>query len=254
MVILVTNILRRSLLESPPSTALIPMTSLREISDTELRIAVARRLIRYLSPYPWGHLAAEVKGRRIAYKHLVEKVWAGAKDDPYHSWSFGSSVLWSPVTITSRGFVRYRRPERGEQMAWFLSREPPRSQERLEQKDRMNPLVMDITASIQNQLKQDRKATILYDCRFLVSFHLNRIPKWLQEDLGDQRKKSRIIISNHSKFYLPQIVLRREDFEDLVLLTPKWSDQQPGFKSFVWACAERTRWIDVKFIRPYSHI
>ncbi|KAK7693975.1 hypothetical protein QCA50_003550 [Cerrena zonata] len=250
----VTDILRRSILHSPPSTALIPMVALHQITAPEVRIALTRRLIRYLSPYPWGHLAAEVKGRRIAYEQLVEKVWAGAKDDPYHSWSFGSYVLWSPVTITSKGFVRYRRPDPGERMAWFLSREPPRSQEQRGQKERMNPLVLDVTPTLKSQLKQERVARILYDCRFLITFHLNRMPKWLQEEFDDQTKEPRIIIRNSSKFFLPQVILKRTGFDDLVLLTAKWDDRQPGFQSFLWACAERVRWIDATFVRPYSHV
>ena len=199
-------------------------------------------------------MAAEIKGRQAAYEALVEKVWSGAEGESYRSYSFGSNVLWHPVAITERGFIRYRRPEEGEQAAWFLSREPPRSWQSKDQQERMNPLIVDITPKVASQIDRRGTVKVLYDCRFLITFHMDRFPKWLQAEFENPKKDPRIIIRNHSKFYLPQVILKREGEEDVVLMFARWDDRQPGFRNFVWSNTEWNRWIDAGFARTYSHL
>ncbi|CAL1705603.1 unnamed protein product [Somion occarium] len=254
----VTNILRRVRLPSPPSTILISTEDLQTITDVEVAIALSRRIMRHISPFPYGHISAEAKGNRSGFEDLVRKVWSGGMGDDEkdtHAWCFGSHVLWSPVTLTANGRVRWRPPRSpDEKAAWLISREPPMSPTRWQQNGKVDPLTTDVTLILNKRLVAGDTARVLYDCRFLISFFVDRMPDSIKASLADPAQNASIVIEPHTKFYLPKVVLRREGYKDEVLTVAEWK-MGAAWDRWKFHFRPATKgWIGVKYVRPWSHI
>jgi len=204
----VSNILERHLIPSPPSTICLPLDVIQNTKSQEVQIALVRRILRFVSPRPWGSPAAESKGDHTSFNLAVKTL--------YHSHSLGQSftcgsgVLWVPVSVRGNGRIRRGLPLPGTVPAWLAQREPPWDPKRLEKIGGDNPLVIDVTHLFLNRDSAESPTTVctLYDCRFLITFDLDKVPQELLEVLRSPDGNAQLLLEPDAKFFLPTLTLR----------------------------------------------
>ncbi|KDN38182.1 hypothetical protein RSAG8_09685, partial [Rhizoctonia solani AG-8 WAC10335] len=171
---LVTDYLRIHTRPSPPSTLLLIPP--QQQMETDTAHALVHRVLRYVSPHPWGTPASEAHRRRTSIERVVQKVLHEQDQDqaPLARFCAGAHVLWSPIWARPDGTIRTRRA--GEQgggrvKGWLASRQPPTGSTSLEQI--VHP-----------------GETVVWDNRFLI-----RVP-----DRPD------LVVRPRGRFVLPQVV------------------------------------------------
>lgn len=249
----VTNFLREHLLESPPTTALISEDSLDTITDPVVRVGLARRLLRYVSPQRWGSSAAEAGGSSSSLNGIVKNLYD--RDREIRPFVRRSTVVWTSVTMGADGSIKFRRPGATENGAWLVRRQPAMDYRRPHKKINNQLLSVDITqrlrdfiggvddhdaydpdfaaygssiSSIRKSLSQTkRKFKFLWDGRVLVVIDEKIIPPYIFEGLQDttETDKFRITVELGDQTYqLPRVMLRRKGERDVVLadVTHRW--------------------------------
>lgn len=187
---------------------------LRHVTDPDVRLAIVRRILRYVSPKPWGSLAAIAHARQSNLQEIAARIW----DDsnlPRTAFSQGGEVLWRPLAQTVRGRIGLYPPkDKSEGLLWLAQRAPPSGRS-------SDSTVRDVTNDIRNAVAQGQTTyTTLYDNRFLVEFGktsvgMPLIPAW---------DEGKVVIRSSKSFMLPEVVLQRPEQEDEVLglyTTPK---------------------------------
>jgi len=144
-----------------------------------IRRALVLRLMRYVSYFPWGSLLADASRRKAGISKIVDTLWRSVHADSIlRPFTAGGGVLWSPVVLRGDliripGKVSAANIRDGEQLGWLVSRQPPMSRSKLDDRRLPNTLEIDTTKAIVEALR-NRKAgvvsvvPILYDCRFLT--------------------------------------------------------------------------------------
>ncbi|KAF8629989.1 hypothetical protein AX15_003161 [Amanita polypyramis BW_CC] len=261
--------LKRCRLPSPPGTFLLSCRALSSVQGDLVRTALALRVMRYVSFFPWGSTRADGNRRKKMREQIFEKLWT---PDPFGAglgmFVAGGGVLWIPVLV--RG-GKIKTPERvgragvgpNEVIGWLASRQPPLNKRTMQDRNMHNPLRIDVTEMLKKKLGEGCSGStvdVLYDCRFLVRFHRTKIPLDVFNDLtGSERV--RIHILPHTRWYLPKVVLEKGDdlrvlysdiAEDKNLFPFMLSDRDP--KSY-WERSDRavvSDWIQVEWIRPLT--
>ncbi|KAF9032141.1 hypothetical protein BDZ89DRAFT_1012717 [Hymenopellis radicata] len=179
----------------------------------QLRTHVITRILRYVSPYPWGSLRSMSKRRsdslRIIETNLLNTSPTSTR------FIAGSGVLWTPVVLRDKNFKnlseantrtsRYEKPVYG----WLASRQRPTSA--MSEAD--NPTIVDVTTRIRECLAKSTPNArplvfdYLYDCRFLVRFSLSQIPA----DMRAALETHSLWIKGSSRSYTPVVVLKSTD-------------------------------------------
>ncbi|KAI0636619.1 PP-loop family-domain-containing protein [Trametes polyzona] len=220
----VTNILDNSRLQSPPSTLLLRSTGLEEAATEEVRFALIRRCLRYVSHGPWGSIWSEAGGDHRIYARISNNLWpseplpppqdidpqTGFPKDPRRTFTAGAGVVVYPVTInTHRGTIVSRGPDpanRNEEPGWIFARAPPH-----EKAQSGNPemhAVLDVTEEL--LAPRGPVHTVLYDHRFAVHFDVARtLGAFSREELA--AGKARVRIEPDTKWVLPKVVLSTEE-------------------------------------------
>lgn len=212
---------------------------LQRVTDNSVRLAIVRRLLRYVSPFPWGSPHAEAGQRSASLQKIVDQLWGvnspntledSKLEKPWHKFVAGAQVLWTPVILTRKGRLKHRLglENRGERKCWLISRQPPIRNNSKIRDDELNTnvsdlLVQDITPNIVNALQNgiDGSVEILYDCRFLLRIRVDLLPpliadKLFNRDLGSGMStthSAKLLIVPYSDYYLPKIVLRQSDLD-----------------------------------------
>ncbi|KAG8732963.1 hypothetical protein FRC11_009730, partial [Ceratobasidium sp. 423] len=165
---LVTDYLQAHTRLSHPSTLLLVPPPQHQM-ENDTTHALVHRILRYVSPHPWGTPESEAHRRRTSIERIVQRVLH--KDEKQTSFCAGAQVLWSPVWVRLDGNIRRRAGEEscGRAKGWLASRQPPSTS--LEQK--VHP-----------------GETIVWDNRFFI-----RVP-----DSPD------LVVRPHGRFVLPQLV------------------------------------------------
>ncbi len=176
-----------------------------------LRTHVITRILRYVSPYPWGSLRSMSKRRsdslRIIETNLLNTTPTSTR------FIAGSGVLWTPVILRDKNFknlseanTRHEKPVYG----WLASRQRPTSA--MSETD--NPTIVDVTTRIRECLAQPaERFDYLYDCRFLVRFNLAQIPP----DIRATLETHSLWIKGSSRSYTPVVVLKATDGAERVV-------------------------------------
>ncbi|CAE6469395.1 unnamed protein product [Rhizoctonia solani] len=168
---LVTDYLRAHTRLSPPSTLLLVPPRQHQMKQDTAH-ALVYRILRYVSPHPWGTPESEAHRRRTSAERIVQRVLQEQEEgEQVASFCAGAQVLWSPIWVRSNGSIRVRRAgeESGGRMrAWLASRQPP-------------------TTSLERKV---HPGEIVWDNRFLV-----RVP-----DGPD------LVVRPRGRFILPQLV------------------------------------------------
>ncbi|KAF9027032.1 hypothetical protein BDZ89DRAFT_823575 [Hymenopellis radicata] len=184
-------------------------------SSPILRTHVITRILRYVSPYPWGSLRSMSKRRsdslRIIETNLLNTSPTSTR------FIAGSGVLWTPVVLRDKNFKnlseantrtsRYEKPVYG----WLACRQRPTSA--MSEAD--NPTIVDVTTRIRECLAGHAPTPnarplvfdYLYDCRFLVRFSLSQIPA----DMRAALETHSLWIKGSSRSYTPVVVLKSAD-------------------------------------------
>lgn len=212
--------LRRCLLPSPISTALIAQDTFVDVADEMLKIAMIRRILRYVSPFPWGSPSSEASGRIDSLNRIL-RMLSNSKNPT--KLTAGAGVLWTPVLVRDDGkLLSLSKSGDGARLAWLASRQPPircpgsgrgsggwpDSEEGL--------MTSDITSELISAFRRDPSnglAEILYDCRFLLRVRPHLLPPDIRAALSqpeDSGLAGKVLVVPHSRYFLPKLILRRE--------------------------------------------
>ena len=174
---------------------------------------MVRRILRYVSPKPWGSLAAIGHAHSANLQEIATRLWddsAPAKS----RFTVGGEVLWVPAVLNHRGELRLRTPINNEEpVLWVAQRAPPEHAKKA-------ALTVDLT----NQLRSftGPRMLYLYDNRFWFRFD----KEWIGEGLSvyEVLERGCVEIRPESQQFLPQVVWVREGKKDTILgqYAPMW--------------------------------
>lgn len=224
----VSAYLSRFSVRSPPGTFILAADKLHTIPmDQLVQHTMVLRILRYISPHPWGSTRAQAGRRRERLQRIVQHVWdPDPASETRTRFEAGANVLWTPLRICRDGRLKYEQPKWGERFGWLASRAPlPR------------PCKQDIARDISTELLLPvrRRTEILYDNRFLIMFRLEAVPP---DDpvMGSIIEGSgRVMLVLGGRWLWPQVVWRRKDEDDVMLAhmsTPEldWYEPAPGMR------------------------
>lgn len=194
--------------------------------DPLVQLAIVLRILRYVSPHPWGSTRAQAGRRRESLQRIVEHVW---DPDPASKartrFEAGANVLWTPLRISLDGRLKYEQPRLGERFGWLASRAPP-PRHCKEGFDR------DISTEL---LPPKRHAEILYDNRFLLTFRLEAVPPGDPVMSSVMDGSGRVMLVLGGRWLWPQVVWRRKGEDDVVIAhisasELNWYEPAPGMR------------------------
>ena len=226
---IVTSVLKQSLVPSPPTTLLLPQAALATITNRDIGTALVRRILRHVSPQPWGHISAEAGGSCHALQEIIDTLQKPRLDLHASPTSFtmGAKVWWRPVYLRGNkvGFGVGSREDSNVRLAWLAQRERPLAATRLDKIGVTDVLSKDITHSLRHALLyRETSYSFLYDCRVFVEFNVSACPSALVRAIRDDKTTSVLVLPS-TQFYLPQIIQRTPGFPDEVLATFQWPNE-----------------------------
>ena len=194
--------------------------------DPLVQHTIVLRLLRYISPHPWGSTRAQAGRRRKRIQRIVQRVW---DPDPASKtrvrFEAGGNVLWTPLRICQDGRLKHERPKPGERFGWLASRAPS---PRLCRQDSDR----DISTKL---LPPERHAEVLHDNRFLITFRLEAIPPGDPVMASVIEGSGRVMLVLGGRWLWPQVVWRRKDEDDVVVAHISaseldWYEPAPGMR------------------------
>jgi tRNA(Ile)-lysidine synthase len=220
------------------------------------------RILRYISPQPWGSTRAQAGRRRESLERIVQRVWdPDPTSDSRLRFEAGANVLWTPFRICVDGRLRHEppRPRPGERFGWLASRTPL-------SRDAQLGFERDVGAEVVVVVRgaNGRVVEVLQDNRFLITFRLDAIPTGDPVMASLEEGWGRVMLVLQGRWLWPQVVWRREGEKDVVLArisAPEldWYEPAPGARktystrlSSEKAPEEPLPWqdaVDFKFIR-----
>ncbi len=213
--------------QSPPGTFILAADRLSTTAmDPLVQHAIVLRILRYVSPQPWGSTRAQAGRRRESLQRIVQRVWdpdpASKTRTPFEA---GAYILWTPLRICQDGRLKYEQPRRDERFGWLASRAPP-PRHCKEDFDR------DISAEL---LPSKERAEVLCDNRFLITFRLEAISPGDPVMASVKEGSGRVMLVLGGRWLWPQVVWRREGKDDVVVAhisAPEldWYEPAPGVR------------------------
>jgi len=165
----------------------------------------------------------------------------------------GGGVLWTPVVAGTHGRIKTPdlmrkysvKPE--ERCGWLASRQPPLSEEK--RGSVHNPLLLDLTDRLRS-CKGKKNLEILYDCRFLLRFHMDKMPDDIVKSVTGPGRDDKILVQPQSRWYRPKVVWQRPGKEDEVLgIVADDDGHQDEYWSLRSVKETPQTWIDIEWIR-----
>jgi tRNA(Ile)-lysidine synthase len=190
------------------------------------------RILRYISPLPWGSTRAQAGRRRESLQRIVERVWDPDQASQARArFEAGANVLWTPLRITRDGRLKQKQPRPDERFGWLASRAPP---PRLCRSDSDRDISAQLLAAASSSSSR-RYAEVLYDNRFLVAFRLGAIPAGDPIMASVEEGSGRVILVVGGRWLWPNVVWRREGQEDVTIAqisAPEldWYKPAPGVR------------------------
>ncbi|KAF8965280.1 PP-loop family-domain-containing protein [Flammula alnicola] len=259
----VDKLIEKYRIPSPPGTFMISPSSLKAIESQVLREALLYRITRYVSPEPWGNPRSELGRRKASVNRLITHLCdvhslASKTND---SLCVGSSVWWRLVAVLGN---RLRTTVKGldtQKMAWLALRQPnQRSRENNKAgKNGLDTLHSEVTDQIiqirEAWLSQKASKTmeLLFDRRFLIRFHVDKIPLDILESLsaGD-----RIIVEPTKPWTLPRVIHLHEGVSTTlhteIVPLPPFRNRELGSRKKHEDV--KSDWITIESWRPLSAI
>ncbi len=255
----VSAYLNRFSVQAPPGTFILAADKLSTVvTDPLVQLAMVLRMLRYISPLPWGSTRAQAGRRRESLQRIVERVW---DPDPASKvrtrFEAGANVLWTPLRISQDGRLKHQQPRPGERFGWLASRAPPPRHCRSE-------FDRDISAQLVASSRQHAEAS--YDNRFLVAFRLGGVPAGDPIMASVEEGSGRVMLVLGGRWLWPKVIWRREGQEDVTIAqisAPElnWYEPGPGVRrnysvrsqplseGVEGACPPWQDIVDFKFIR-----
>lgn len=223
----VSAYLSRFSVQSPPGTFILASDKLSTMPmDQLVQHTIILRILRYISPHPWGSTRAQAGRRRERLQRIVQRVW---DPDPTSKtrtrFEAGGNVLWTPLRICQDGRLKYEQPMQGERFGWLASRAPP-----------PQPCKQDSERDISTKLlPPGRRVEVLYDNRFLIVFRLEAVPPDDPVMASVIEGSGRVMLVLGGRWLWPQVVWRRKDEDDVVVAHisgPEldWYEPSPGMR------------------------
>lgn len=209
------------------STILLASEDFSRIVDNTIRLEVVRRILRYVSPFPWGSRSAEAGQRSASLQRIVEELSSSPTNGKRRKLAGGGGALWTPVLIDKAGKIKYSGSINDHKQGWLISRQPPI---RRYEDQNSDALELDITSKILRALESQRPEAdssvleILYDCRFIVHIRTELLRNIMTKHLTSKEKcrrtsnkdtrltpRTRILLVPHTRYFLPKVVLRTKN-------------------------------------------
>lgn len=200
---------------STPSTLLLVPDTSSQIPASTLRSAVVLRILRYVSPHPWGSPSAQSNRRSASVTLIADRLWGVG--DERRTFSAGGEVMWTPVVLKANGrVVLCREADReGERCGWLASRAPPMRRLDERSKGGDSRIEKDAGTAVLSGLRQGgQDVAVLFDCRFNVRFRTSCMPEGISQAISNG---ANLRIVSHGRWLLPKVVLEVEGGEEQVL-------------------------------------
>ncbi|KZO98813.1 hypothetical protein CALVIDRAFT_553635 [Calocera viscosa TUFC12733] len=214
-----------------PGTPMLVVDCQRIPPSEQVAFGAILRILRYLSPAPWGHPLAQAQRRTERLRHIAENLWFRKRSPidglyPAAPFSGGAVVQWVPSERRS-GAPR---------VTWMATRQTP-------QRNSAPLLFVDLSTNILEAAKgSDPPAPILWDNRFNIHIP-TRFPRNVIRAL--EEKQGRVVLGPNSKFFLPMINFEHGD--ENTVLAKLDTDGHP--RSYVKPGGWRFEWI-----RPFNDV
>lgn len=246
----VTNAIQRCSLPSPPSTLLLSSAALRSVVDGDVRTAMVRRILRYVSSHPWGSLLAEARGDRSKLQRIVKRLW-GADVESSRGPVTVSGVLWVPLALRSNGRLKTRLGHVGEPV-WFIRRQRP---EKRIATTSANSVTIDVSRFFAQHPREE--FDVLYDNRFALTFSVPNMPEDVHADVHARilapGNQARVLVEPDTRWYAPRVVLRQADHADKVLAKfTGYAEQWEDALTVKAPLRDRSAWVEIRSIRTLN--
>jgi len=252
----VDSIISKEQLPSPVGTFSISRQAIEILKDQpNLQMVLILRILRYVSPKPWGSRNAQ--GRRRLRRIL--EIPRLLVDPPRNSsgrvpvsFAMGSEVLWKPVYYrngTMREVTAAYAPKEGDIAAWVACRQPPDPQTADAISDRdLSAEVLRAAGQMEALGIQDSVLDVLFDCRFLVSIQLNKIPENVMHALASE--ETRLLLSCEGRWFHPALWLKTGSGGKKLVHNHIANSGERGSQSK----AKIADWVNIQFIRELSSL
>ncbi|KAJ3507505.1 hypothetical protein NLJ89_g6272 [Agrocybe chaxingu] len=254
----VDRIIEDGRLQSPQGTFMVSVSTLMEIKSQDVKEALLYRIARYVSPEPWGNPRAELGRREASMERLIKQLFAFKHLKAKNNISIvvGSGVWWKLVSLAKNQLRTAIKELPLTSMAWIAVRQPRTA----DREDRPhNPLRVDLSDRLKeaiprlgHQKPPHTVLEVMYDCRFLMCFRIDKIPEDIVETLNNGGK---LIVKPRTAFLLPQILLvhRKKDkvVHSDIIKKPYFFPRDMGWKKDRTVTSD---WITVEYFRPSTAI
>ncbi|KAF8333550.1 PP-loop family-domain-containing protein [Cantharellus anzutake] len=221
---------------SPPSTLLL-CTQL--VPSPEVQAAIILRVLRYVSPNPWGHNTSQSRRKATSIALIASRLWPMAGQELHAPFAAGSQVLWASVPTLQEGLLLRTSSvcERGAVTPAWLAVRQPLYRRRCPCHNNGSPETGSLC------LPHDGDGTVItvvFDLRFLIRItpHANPLISRLKMD------KLCFSVSGHGPYHLPLITLRGPGLSGVVIW--KLDTSNVPLSATVLTKSE---WLEVKLIR-----
>ena len=205
------------------------------VPSIQVQRAILLRILRYVSPRPWGSPAAEAHRRKVNLDGIGRNIWSlpSGEGGPHSLGSFtlGSEVKWRPVVLTStKGapsfkYLRVEDPHPApHKLGWLATRQPP-------PREHSDGLTVDITDQLRSTLaNKGQSFSMSYDGRFQLSFSVNEMELPVSQDLVDSNLS--ISVQLCKRWMVPELVITHS------------RDGRKECRS-LWASSELPSWVSL---------
>jgi tRNA(Ile)-lysidine synthase len=241
----VDEIIEKCRLPSPPGTFMISVVDLDKVVCREIKELLLFRITRYISPEAWGNPRAELGRRKSSVERLSQRIFISASSKIDSSICVGSHAWWRTLSVTKKGVRATVGNASLDEIAWLSQRQPPAV------KSVSNLFSLEINKEL--LMRGDKRmdmTQLLFDMRFVIRIHLENVPKNIVRALSLGCK---VVIEPSQQWFLPEIILRGENVEELVHTDVTWP--------YEWRETFRYRrdkvvsdWATIDYIRPISAI
>jgi len=215
-------------------------------------------MLRYVSYEPWGSPRSEVGRRQESVNRLIRRLWdaQSLRTRKNISFTVGSGVWWKPSFVTKGHVLRTVVKDLPfNELAWFAFRHPTISHPNAPVSDNLRFVMTD-------KLRAGRAAweagegpdtlDLLFDRRFLIRFHLDKMPQELFEAL---KLNGGVVIKPRSPWHLPQISFKQSKVFTVLHTKIKrekftW-EREWGTKTYI---DTESDWITIEYARPLSSV
>lgn len=245
------------------------------ISAELVRQAIVMRVLRAVSPEPWGSPASQANRRSENIRRVSQRLftpYSQLSPEERKSFMAGASVIWQPMRICPDGSLRHfistqskgdkldelgMKP--GDRVGWLASRAKPMGWSKDNEPVDISASILDAHDQWSQQPRPDPDAVheVLWDKRFTIRIRLARAPDTLFDNL---RYGARVLVVPEGAWWWPRVALVQPHTKD-VLLARIGAEEMRWMPDFTLLRGmlglreevqdvEGKSWMDFKFSRP----